>query len=536
MKTIKSISLILTLVMVPLLSYAQDRVGNGGDVLVCPGQKMILLDTYELTTTGQELGFDATTQDPFLKVERKITELSKISKLRGARYLEWLSSFPREAQFRAGIELPDIDDTGLVVIPRGCKLEQIAVQAKSEDVPVLGYRYIINKDLWDQLDPDNQAVLLMHELVYREQLTANPKVLSSLRVRMMTRALVSKDFHLETYFHVQSNSSVMFFENEWFWGEIVNLYPHGNRQTVGLINRDQVRIWKGFGLGQLEVLSVGDAPECWILHRSLRSPPDRGSEELVLRRELSGKVRQVYRESLSQDLPKQNSVMICPDKQIVSTNGLTITAFPDFELLDFGPGKAATVSIQNKNFQARTREHLGLFVNGINSNLEFRDSQINLSGNLDIQWHGKTLGRINEIKTESSLFTQYGSIENLSPHLEIQLTASDRNIVSSNPLCNSIRYISTSVSVYATLSCNSLGVSFTRTLDREKPRKIEIRFQSAVSLQLSKEQRVDSICGSVADNTIIDYKKNGRKVEPVLASGTVCYNFENSTADQSQYP
>lgn len=64
--------------------------------------------------------------------------------------------------------MPDIQDSLVRVFPRGCKIEQIAIQkepAFPEDK-----RFTVSKDLWDLLDEDNKAGLVLHEIIYREAL------------------------------------------------------------------------------------------------------------------------------------------------------------------------------------------------------------------------------------------------------------------------------------------------------------------------------------------------------------------------------
>lgn len=526
MKLIKDMTLILSLLTIPLLANAQDRVGNGGDVLVCPGQKMIMLDTYELSTNGEELGFDPTTQDPFTKVERKMAELSKVSKLRGARYLEWLSSFPREAQFRPGIELPDIDDEGLVVIPRGCKLEQIAVQAKSEDVPVLGYRYIINKDLWDQLDPDNQAVLLMHELVYREQLTANPKVLSSLRVRMMTRALISKDFNLETYFHVQSNSSVMFLENEWFWGEVEpNLGTTSS--SSGFIDRSQVRLWRGFRFISQELWSEGEEPNCWRLHKSLW---DYSGEQLTLFKGGDGRIMQIGSRIGTKEIPTYNSLLVCPDKQrlqsLVKQRKFELEASPAFDSIDFGDGgwgfKFAEVKKNDFKLTSHVSYGPSLQIIGKNSDLYASPERIQANGNLMLYWRGELIGETQHIKASTVPLLDNGVIDVLRPPLKPLLLKEEQRVLQREPSCSNVI---NSGAEKLTLRCDNPGLSFKRLLSNGTSMQIEIQFQDWVVLIFDKSSQGNRICGEVAPNTIIDYRLDGTQVVPVYKSGSFCYSF-----------
>jgi hypothetical protein len=50
-------------------------------------------------------------------------------------------------------------------LPKNCELKQIAIQIRNPDL--FDKRYVINQDLWNSLDTDNQAALVLHEIIYR---------------------------------------------------------------------------------------------------------------------------------------------------------------------------------------------------------------------------------------------------------------------------------------------------------------------------------------------------------------------------------
>ncbi len=180
----------LILLIVSFITFtatAGDRVGNGGDVIVC-GDKVELLDLYEARVRGFK-PLKLTTQnheDMFREVlERR---LSQLQPQRASRYREYGQEFFRESLILPGIELSDVADAGLAVIPRGCKLEQIAVQLADGDIIPGANRYTISQDLWDKLDEFNKMALMLHEVIYREAIKKN--VGTSMTVRAMVGQLL----------------------------------------------------------------------------------------------------------------------------------------------------------------------------------------------------------------------------------------------------------------------------------------------------------------------------------------------------------
>ena len=188
-------------------SYAMaggDRVGNGGDVVVC-GNKVELLDVYEARVSNhviyKPVGKDY--KQMFQDIIQK--HLSNIQPVRSARYLNHQSTFESEAQFLPGIELNDVDDAGMVAIPKGCKLKQIVIQLSDDERPAGKPRYTVSLDLWKRLDEFNKAALVLHEIFYREAIEHESS--NSMVVRAMVGEVLSTKLNLDIYLALDADFS-----------------------------------------------------------------------------------------------------------------------------------------------------------------------------------------------------------------------------------------------------------------------------------------------------------------------------------------
>lgn len=163
-------------------------VGNGGDVVVCPDRPAEMLDVYEARELrGIGLSMGSPELDPYAKAAAALALLAPHDPQRAETYLEWLREFDGEAKFKEGIELVDVPDSLHVFLPRGCALEQIAIQRDPPFEP--NVRYIISKDLWDLLNADHQAALLLHEIVYRDAIAHHQT--DSINARYFVAYLIS---------------------------------------------------------------------------------------------------------------------------------------------------------------------------------------------------------------------------------------------------------------------------------------------------------------------------------------------------------
>lgn len=185
------------LVLYSSLVYAGTSVGNGGLVVNCPNadgtEKLRILDFVEGELRWRfEIEKHKGLSDPNQIVALVLEKMATFDPIRAARLREELDSFYAETGFYRDIVLTRTDDEQNLLVPRGCSVEQAAVQINPlfpED-----RRYNISADIWEKLgeDPNEQAGLILHELLYREGLSLGQ--VTSLRIRYFVSQVFSVGF------------------------------------------------------------------------------------------------------------------------------------------------------------------------------------------------------------------------------------------------------------------------------------------------------------------------------------------------------
>ena len=162
---ISILAFILTLL--PLTpAQANNKVGNGGNVVLCkpkaPAKSSArLLDFYE-----HDLSPVADTKDPVAIAGKQLDGLEEAAPTLAALYRKRLQEIQGEMELKSGVVLTNIDDSKHLFKPadRKCRVEQIAIRRKNPGSDEK--RFLVSKDLWEKLDPANQAGLLLHEVIY----------------------------------------------------------------------------------------------------------------------------------------------------------------------------------------------------------------------------------------------------------------------------------------------------------------------------------------------------------------------------------
>ncbi|MEX1099799.1 MAG: hypothetical protein WEB87_05205, partial [Bacteriovoracaceae bacterium] len=169
-------------------AFAGDKGGNGGDVVVCD-DSVRLLDHVEGEARGIYYNLGASNQNYQEHLDEALNRLGRFSDELAAKFEEKISKLTQDIeQFRADINadpsvayernsmyevvnfttdnLVDIPDSDHSTIPRGCAVEQIAVQKTPK---FIGERlYTIDKKLFFQLDEAGVAGLVLHEIIYQD--------------------------------------------------------------------------------------------------------------------------------------------------------------------------------------------------------------------------------------------------------------------------------------------------------------------------------------------------------------------------------
>jgi hypothetical protein len=180
--------------------------GNGGDAIVCLQgfefgglgttqtldyyQAIISRETFVFFGGPGETEPGKISDDVFKKARLLISRIEPFDPIRAKKYRQWLSTFASESTINRTTSLIDIHDEGLIEDYPGCFLLQIAKQ--NPDPQSGSARYSIDGRLWDRLDADNQATLLIHEIIYRDAIALGQQ--SSAQVRKLVAKLMDPDF------------------------------------------------------------------------------------------------------------------------------------------------------------------------------------------------------------------------------------------------------------------------------------------------------------------------------------------------------
>ena len=128
-------------------------------------QKVFSLDLWEAKNKWRRSPDLDPTENREELVRLLLNRITTIDPVIGAKLEGYHKTFAEESQFVDGRNIPSIPDQGITDIPEGCKLRQGAIQIP----PALpGDKfYTFDKDLWDAMDPPNQASLQVHEYIFR---------------------------------------------------------------------------------------------------------------------------------------------------------------------------------------------------------------------------------------------------------------------------------------------------------------------------------------------------------------------------------
>lgn len=208
MNLIRSVLVTLTIIFASLsfagVSLEWKEVGNGGKILLCDSTVQAL-DVYEAQAVyyWHPLPSSLIKQDNFSKLSiygdfdlslqtarRFLLRLKKRDADLWEKYSALLQRFRQESFFLTDRDLSPTPDEDITPIPAACGLRQLIVQRN----PIYnGTRYVIDRKLWLRLPPEQQAAMIIHEIVYAEALARRKNLMSARAVRRMTGLILSQE-------------------------------------------------------------------------------------------------------------------------------------------------------------------------------------------------------------------------------------------------------------------------------------------------------------------------------------------------------
>lgn len=179
------------------------EVGNGGDGVMCysdpeslvPGG-YYLLDYFEsVYLYNMTPQLQSTSEDPRELARELILRIPNASSSGIEILLNHIDRFFEEASFAPSIYIPAIADSGPATLPKNCDLVQLVVSSCPGQFSIdsVGDRavYRINEDFWLQMSIEQQAVTIVHEVLYRESALPNFTGVSSAPLRRLIALLIS---------------------------------------------------------------------------------------------------------------------------------------------------------------------------------------------------------------------------------------------------------------------------------------------------------------------------------------------------------
>lgn len=188
-----------------------NKVGNGGDGVFCqldspskassqapiikkPPSKVFgeLLDFYE-----KDLKLPPSTKSYQLLASEQIQKLSPVAPKLFEKYKKRLAEIISEIEFKKDVELVDVPDSLHTFVPKNknCQLKQLAI--RKSFVLAGEKRFIIDEELWKNLDSYQQAGLILHEIIYEHFLQLGEE--NSIKVRKFNAYLFSQQFSKEEF-------------------------------------------------------------------------------------------------------------------------------------------------------------------------------------------------------------------------------------------------------------------------------------------------------------------------------------------------
>jgi hypothetical protein len=202
----KALLLGLILLSHASMTFAGSEGVGGGNLIVCRDPNKVitsleLLDYYE-ARTRRKLVIDLNNDEGTLSstIDVALKRLSRLMPMKAQELKEKADAFNENAEFIPGVQLEKVDDSYHIFIPDGCAAEQVAVQQEPEFTA--DKRYIVSKDLWDQMSIKDKAGLILHEIIYNEARkngatnSIGTRALNSLLASPKMETMSFKDFFL----------------------------------------------------------------------------------------------------------------------------------------------------------------------------------------------------------------------------------------------------------------------------------------------------------------------------------------------------
>lgn len=150
-------------------AFATNKVGNGGNVVVCKGEKgtsVTLLDYYEANISSTLDKRSDSGETALSMAQRIFGKLRLIAPELEKQYLLRSQNILNDFDYKSNAKLIPVPDSlhGFEPKSKDCQVVQAIV--RKPQVVQGEKRFLVDQELWDMMDQTQKAGLVMHEIIY----------------------------------------------------------------------------------------------------------------------------------------------------------------------------------------------------------------------------------------------------------------------------------------------------------------------------------------------------------------------------------
>lgn len=162
----KAFSLLILGFLISGPAFAQYVVRNGGYVAECQNSPLLALEIMEGQIQGEQFRYSPRRYYQE-KADDMINRIAIADQDRAKKYRTWLSTWRDDIEWQPGLDTQQPNDQGAMKLPlKLCRLRVAIVQTHRSKSEFL--KYWINPFVWHNLDENQKAALVVHELLYRD--------------------------------------------------------------------------------------------------------------------------------------------------------------------------------------------------------------------------------------------------------------------------------------------------------------------------------------------------------------------------------
>jgi hypothetical protein len=190
----------ISLLFTAVSASAQNKVGNGGNVVYCkkaaPDKNTAeLLDFYE-----NNIHLASAEANPHAIAQKQLEELKLIAPQLAEQYIKRLSEIDGEIDLKSDVLLTPIPDSYHLFKPLEANCEILQTAIRRAQIVSSEKRFLIRQDLWNQMAPLQKAGLLTHEIIYEHLAKLGEE--NSIKVRKLNAFLYSKNSKKEDFWNL----------------------------------------------------------------------------------------------------------------------------------------------------------------------------------------------------------------------------------------------------------------------------------------------------------------------------------------------